>query len=345
MAGYNEIRGLRVKYLSTNPSNPEEGEVWYNSTLGQLKANVLGAAVWTSGGSLNTKRSVTVAGTVSAGLASFGYIYPPSSPEGGSNVTEEYNGTAWTTVNTANTPRYQVNSTGTQTAAVAFGGFAGAGSTPGGGPYTATNAFESYNGTTWTNLTGAPTAKAADPPLTGTQTALVQTGGITDTSGTPSNQTQEYNGSWSAGENYPASAQSVSAAGTLTAAVFCGGATNAPGSSKLDTAFEYDGTDFSATGSLPVAATSLGGRTGTQTASIFAGGSSPLNNTTLEYNGSVFAVNPASPSGGRPAIGQGKMSGTAATAALVAGAGSTPTMTTTEEFTGAVVEVKTLTTG
>ena len=125
MAGYNEIRGLRVKYLSANPSNPEEGEVWYNSTSGNLKANVSGSAVWTSGGTLNTKRSATIAGTVSAGLASFGYIYPPSSPEGGSYVTEEYNGTAWTSANNGNTQRYQVNSTGTQTAAVAFGGYAG----------------------------------------------------------------------------------------------------------------------------------------------------------------------------------------------------------------------------
>jgi len=341
MAGYNEIRGLRVKYLSANPSNPEEGEVWYNSTLGQLKANVSGSAVWTSGGTLNTKRSATIAGTVSAGLASFGYIYPPSSPEGGSYVTEEYNGTAWTSANNGNTQRYQVNSTGTQTAAVAFGGYAGTGDA---GPYSVTTAFENYNGTTWTNLTGAPTAKAGDAPLAGTSTALVQVAGIVDTSGTPSNQVQEYNGSWSAGENYPASAQSVSAAGTLTAAIFMGGATNAPGSSKLDTAFEYDGTDFTATGSITTASTGFGGRTGTQTASIFAGGASPFNNTTLEYNGSVFAVNPATPVSGRPQIGQGKMSGTSNTAALVCGAGGTPTMTTTEEFAGAVVEVKTLTT-
>ena len=146
-----------------------------------------------------------------------------------------------------------------------------------------------------------------------------------------------------AGENYPASVQSVSAAGTLTASIFMGGATNAPGSSKLDTAFEYDGTDFSATGSLTTASTGFGSRTGTQTASIFAG-ASPFNNTTLEYNGSVFAVNPATPVSGRPQIGQGKMSGTANTAAIVAGAGSTPTNYCTEEFAGAEVRSKTLTT-
>ena len=37
MAGYNEIRGLRVKYLSADPANAENGQVWYNSTTGKLR--------------------------------------------------------------------------------------------------------------------------------------------------------------------------------------------------------------------------------------------------------------------------------------------------------------------
>ena len=61
---------------------------------------------------------------------------------------------------------------------------------PGGGPYSVTTAFESYNGTTWTNLTGAPTAKAGDPPMTGTTNCVSSSGLVSlDTSGTPSNQT------------------------------------------------------------------------------------------------------------------------------------------------------------
>ena len=342
MATYENLHGRRVNVVSSNPSNPKEGEVWYNSTLGLLKGYVLGNAVWTSGGTLNTKRSATIAGTVSAGLASFGYIYPPSSPVGGSYVTEEYNGTAWTSVNNANTQRYQTNSTGTQTAAVAFGGYNG---TTEPGPYTMSASFESYNGTTWTNLTNAPTTKAGDPPMTGTSTAVVQAAGIADLSNTPSNQVQEYSGSWSAGENYPISASSVSACGTQTAAVFMGGATNAPATATVTTANEYDGTDFSATGAIPAASRSFGGRTGTQTAAVFAGGISPFNQKTLDYDGSTFSINPATQVTTRPSIGQGKMSGTAATAALVCGSGSTPTLTNTEEFAGAVVETKTLTTG
>ena len=37
MSTYKELYGFRVEVVSSNPSNPLEGEVWYNSTLGQLK--------------------------------------------------------------------------------------------------------------------------------------------------------------------------------------------------------------------------------------------------------------------------------------------------------------------
>ena len=49
MAGYNEIRGLRVKYLSADPANPEDGQVWYNSTTGSLRVDgIVQAAAWAS---------------------------------------------------------------------------------------------------------------------------------------------------------------------------------------------------------------------------------------------------------------------------------------------------------
>ena len=49
MAGYNELRGLRVKYLSADPANPEDGQVWYNSTTGNLRVQGIGVAAWISG--------------------------------------------------------------------------------------------------------------------------------------------------------------------------------------------------------------------------------------------------------------------------------------------------------
>jgi hypothetical protein len=53
MAGYNEIKGLRVKYLSADPSNAENGQVWYNSTSGNLRVQGIGflfnSWIWSSG--------------------------------------------------------------------------------------------------------------------------------------------------------------------------------------------------------------------------------------------------------------------------------------------------------
>ena len=49
MAGYNEIRGLRVKYLSADPSNAEDGQVWYNSTTGNLRVQGIGIEAFSSG--------------------------------------------------------------------------------------------------------------------------------------------------------------------------------------------------------------------------------------------------------------------------------------------------------
>jgi hypothetical protein len=197
--------------------------------------------------------------------------------------------------------------------------------------------FEGYNGTTWTNLTAAPTAKAGGPVLIGTSTLLVQVAGNTNGSGEPGNGVQEYNGSWSAGENYPISVQSLSGAGTQTAAVLVGGATAAPGTPLVTTANEYDGTDFSATGGTPVATRGLGGRAGTQTSAFFAGGF-PSIGTCLDYDGSNFSVNPATPGLTTPSFGFASMSNSdnTNTSALACGRGPTSgdNLFTTEEYAG-----------
>ena len=343
MSTYKEIHGLKIKKVSSDPPAPQRGQMWYNTTTGSLRVRGLGPGVFTTGGNMNTKRSSATAGTVTAGLASHGYGYSPS-PVGGSVATEEYDGTSWTSVNNANTARYQTSAVGSQTASVVFGGLNGTGDA---GPYTMSTSFEGYNGTTWTNLTAAPTAKAGGPVLIGTSTLLVQVAGNTNGSGEPGNGVQEYNGSWSAGENYPISVQSLSGAGTQTAAVLVGGATAAPGTPLVTTANEYDGTDFSATGGTPVATRGLGGRAGTQTSAFFAGGF-PSIGTCLDYDGSNFSVNPATPGLTTPSFGFASMSNSdnTNTSALACGRGPTSgdNLFTTEEYAGPSDATTTVTT-
>ena len=136
MTTYNELAGLRVNYLGSDPTlnTGNEGQVWYNSTSGTLKSLVKISA-WTSAGNMGTARyALGSAGTQTAGLA-FGGSLP-----GVTAATEKYNGTSWTAASSLNTARQSLAGAGTQTAGLAFGG-----TIP---PTTA--ATEEYNGGTVT---------------------------------------------------------------------------------------------------------------------------------------------------------------------------------------------------
>ena len=125
MAGYNEIRGLRVKYLSDDPANAENGQVWYNSTTGNLRVQgIEGAGAWSSGGNLNVGRGATGGiGTQTAGLCCSGQISP--GPSNNTNSTEEYNGSSWTATGNVGTSRYTMGAAGTQTAGLISMGYSG----------------------------------------------------------------------------------------------------------------------------------------------------------------------------------------------------------------------------
>ena len=103
MADYQDIRGLRVKYLSADPSNIVDGEVWYNSTSGTLKTQLLSESTSTVNSLTTGRYAIGSAGTLNAGLACAGDLFP--SPSRGSNATEEYDGTTWVSGNNVATVR------------------------------------------------------------------------------------------------------------------------------------------------------------------------------------------------------------------------------------------------
>ena len=87
MAQYTGIQGQNILIVSSDPANPTEGQIWYNSTSNLLKgyANVVTNA-WAAGGNLNTARTyIGSAGTQTAALA-FGGSVPPTT-----GATEEWN--------------------------------------------------------------------------------------------------------------------------------------------------------------------------------------------------------------------------------------------------------------
>src|SRR5210317_1486513 len=117
MSTYKEIHGTDIEVLSSDPANPVEGQVWYNSTSNTVKAVFNNPGSWATGGDLNTARTkLAGTGTQTAALV-FGGEGPPNLA-----ITESYNGTSWTEVNDLNTARILLAGAGTQTAALGFGG-------------------------------------------------------------------------------------------------------------------------------------------------------------------------------------------------------------------------------
>ena len=58
MATYKEIKGTQIEAVATDPSNPVEGQVWYNTTSNVLKGLVAtGSAAWATSNALNNARS------------------------------------------------------------------------------------------------------------------------------------------------------------------------------------------------------------------------------------------------------------------------------------------------
>ena len=57
MATYKELHGTDVEVVTSDPSNPVVGQVWYNSTTDELKTRrQFVTNAWSTGGNVNTAR-------------------------------------------------------------------------------------------------------------------------------------------------------------------------------------------------------------------------------------------------------------------------------------------------
>jgi hypothetical protein len=330
MAQYTGIQGQNILIVSSDPANPTEGQIWYNTTTNLLKgyANVVTNS-WASGGNMNTGRIyIGSAGTQTAGLGFGGYA-PPTT-----GATEEYNGTSWANNPTGlGTARYELAGAGTQTAGLAAGGY----------PGNKTNT-EEYDGSTWT-AGGALTTGRGSLKGTGTQTAALVAGGGIPSAATPSAVAEQYNGtSWtSAGSltRSPAKTYGMGSAGIQTAALMFGGYNGTgPGGEAINTEL-WNGTSWTAVANLNTARYILGGA-GIQTAALAFGGSTPASVGSTElYNGTSWTSNPTGLATARVGLGGGGIQTSGI--AFAGGTGPGTGTTATEEWTGTVISTKTVT--
>jgi len=231
---------------------------------------------WTSGANMNSQKTwAGASGSQTAALSAAGYFYPasPPPPVGLRNFAEEYNGTAWTNVNSLNTSDYGRNSFGTQTATASVMIAAGGG--------TGTN--EEYDGSTWTTANSLP-YNAYQGASTGSLTTGLTMGGIFAPGPTRFNNTTSYDGTnWTSETVMPAAKVGASATGDTSQAIIWGG--QGPGPSFVDTTFAYDGTAWAADATMGLARKTMNTRSGTATSAMTSTGESPATNATEEYTG------------------------------------------------------------
>jgi hypothetical protein len=321
MADYININGNNIPIRASDPSNPIQGEIWYNSTTNLLKGQgAVSADAWSTGGNLPTGYQ---------GGAGFGIqtaaVLAGGTPSPAYNLkTFEYNGSTWTAGNDmtrASGPPF--------TSAYSSGsGIQTAGWAAGGGYPTPNALTENYDGTSWTASAAMPSNRRGGNS-SGPQTAGLFFAGFDGSS--PQSSTFLYDGeAWTGGPSLSTARTNAGGSGptgSQTAALSFAG--NTPGFTSATE--EYDGTSWTSGGSYPAGTSYVayfGPSTNCYGCTGYAGGSA-LTSTNF-YNGTSWAVSPASMSTGR--LNYHNNAGTDSSGLVFGGEGP---LTQTEEFIAA----------
>ena len=264
MADYKGIKGFTIPNVSSDPSNPILGQIWYNSTSGTLKGEVVGVGTWASGGSLN----ITSQSRAGFGTQTTAYACGGESP--GSTIlanVENYNGSSWTETTDLNTARtaIQGGGDGSATAGLVFGG-----ESP-----SLTGVTESWNGTSWTEVTDLNTARRYMASTTsGTNTAVLAFGGLSPSA---TAVTEQWNGtSWTEVNDLNTARYGQGGFGTTTAAISASGA-----SPPISNVEDWNGTSWTEVADVNTARRGLGS-SGNATDGLVFGGDNPSKNAETE---------------------------------------------------------------
>ena len=321
MTTYKEIKGTQIEIVSSDPSNPVEGQVWYNSTDQAVKGqSVTTAGSWATVTSLNTaRRTPGAGGTSTAALAAAGYS--------GSTYygnTETFNGTNWTEVNDLALARSGIGMCGaTNTAVLGFGG-----GLPGANPTANT---ENWNGTNWTEVNNLNTARR-NLSEAGTNTAALAFGGTSPSSNVA--VTETWNGTnWTEVNDLNTVRYSLAGAGTNTAGLAFGGY----GTAQSAVTETWNGTNWTEVNDLNTARYGIGGTGTTNTESLAFGGQPGVGSTaalTEVWNGTNWTEEGDLNTARVDLRGAGSY-----TAAIAFGGEGPPVTAAAEQFTGAGASV------
>ena len=320
-------------YCSSHPNmggraNTPEGssvktQMWYNETNSNFKT-MPALEAWVSASPLLQKRTDPSGfGTQTANVCATGNIPPRTA------VTEEYNGSGWSTGGTASQAGQYRAGFGTLTA----GAVAGA-RTP---APAASNATEHYDGTSWSPGGNLPTSiYLPGNQAAGTLTAGLVFGGDTGPGSSFPTASYEYNGStWGSGGSTNTARSFGAGSGTQTAAFFACGTTPPFSPSNDSVHFEqYDGSSWTTGPNLNTARISTAAGGDTTAGLVFGGEVRPgpaVTNKLETWDGTSWTLSPATM--GTARMGSGRALGTGSNTANIASGGYTSTpVTTTEEY-------------
>ena len=335
MTAYTGIQGQNILIVSSDPANPTEGQIWYNSTSNLLKGYQFATVnAFASGGNLpGSLQGAAGFGTQTAGLIAGGNPGP-----GPSTAVLLYNGTSWSPTTAFNTNRGSFGAIGvSQTAGIIMGGYDTAYST----------ATESWNGSSWTTVNTLNVGRGSGAAI-GTSAAGLW--GVGDTpAGDAQTSFSAWNGtSWTSAPNTNTGRNASPAAfGTQTAGLIAGGRLAPP--SNTNATELYNGTSWTSNPTGLNTTRRNMGSAGTQTAGLaFGGATGPslvtevLTGATELWNGTSWTSNPTGLATARRSLAS---VGTSSLAFGAGGYNAVPGITNaTEEWTGQAVQVRTITT-
>ena len=363
MSTYKELFGKYVQSIASDPTTAvAEGQIWYNTTSNTFKS-LLSAGSWSAGGNLSSARtngcagglqsSALYAGGGSPGGATelyngtawtgsgamntnrFGhrgagtqtsYIMAGNDP---SNVAESFNGSSWTTEAVYPSSVSMIGASGTDAAAVFFGG--------GTRQLTAT---VYWNGSSWSDQSVANQGGAANNgPMGASQSDALFLSGTSLGSPALIGRTQIWNGSsWTS--QGTASLQKDSRMNMSQSSTY---AVSAGGRSPYSVVTElFDGSAWSTTTSLTTAQAAGGGAGSASSGLTFGGnypGSPDVYNGTQEWDVSTTIVVPATWSSGGNLVNTRDSMMTAAQATqpaafIFGGHNNSGTLTFSESYNG-----------
>jgi len=316
MATYKGIKGTGIDKLASDPSPSAQnaGRVWYNTTSNTWKLVKGPQAIgtdgsWASGNVIPTPRSQSKAAGGPAGAIIFGGGGSTGGPAG--VITNQFDGTCWSTVNSMVTVMQNCGGSGSEGDAVGAGAAAAS-----------QTSCEDWDGTCWAVANSLNTGRGNCGPIIGPGSAAQCNDGPS-----AGGATEQWDGTcWTTVPGTTLNTyQERMGFGTQAACVEAGGEGNPTA------AEEWDGTSWTVGGALNTGRGNSSATGGTQTAGIVCcGGPSPSpagtqqSEGTESYDGSTWTVceEVTQPHGGG-AVGGGESTASSQSAMYVAG-GYTP---------------------